>query len=217
MIRKFLLLLLLLLFGLPLAALPRIAYIGMSVLVPGSGELALGKTNRGALLLGSDLLALTGFWATERQKDDLIRSYKQYAQTYAGVPITDNDSYYQHIQQYMSSAEFNQFQELMARNYFLIYLYDPSGYASYIAANTYSPEEAWNWQSDLHFKHYRALRSKTQKTKMYQNLSLGMLILNRVVSAIDVTFISSDRKRQTPIYFSVFGEDGIMLNYRLDF
>jgi hypothetical protein len=203
--------------ALPLAALPKIACIGASAVFPGTGELLLGKSNRGAVLLGSELIALTSYLATGEHKDDLIKSYKQYALTYAGVPVGNDERYYQHIQQYLSSDEFNQFQELMARNYYLIYYYDPDGFAEYIAANTYGEDEAWRWQSDKHFRKYRSLRSKTQRTRMYQNLSLGFMLLNRAVSMIDVAFIRPDAKTPTPLYFTPLDGGGVALNCRLEF
>lgn len=201
----------------PLIALPRIAYLGMSAALPGSGELLLGKTTRGAILMGADIIALSSLLATDKQVDDLTASYKQYASVYAGVPINNNDRYYQHIQQYFSSDEFNRFQEMMARNYFLIYQYAPDQFNEYIAANTYAADEAWQWQSTEHHKHYKQVRASRQKAKMYNNLSLGIMILNRAISVIDVAFISGKTKQQTPLYFSVEGRDGLMLNYRLDF
>lgn len=190
--------------------------MGMSALLPGTGELALGKTTRGSIFLGTDILAINAYLVTGRQKNDLISSYTQYATVYAGIPADMNDRYYQHIQQYASSDEFNQFQELMARNYFLIYTYDPTGYAEYIVSNTYTEDEAWSWQSAEHQDHYQSLRRKTQTTKMYQNLSLGVLLLNRAISMIDVALISRNPGKETSLYFSPQSQ-GIMLNYRVEF
>lgn len=201
----------------PLVALPRIAYIGMSAVLPGSGELVLGKSTRGAILMGADIVAISSYLATGQQVQDLTNSYKQYASVYAGVPINHNDRYYQHIQQYFSSDEFNQFQEMMARNYYLIYMYEPQMFDEYIAANIYAQDEAWQWQSTEHHKHYKKLRADRQKAKMNNNLSLGLLILNRAISVIDVAFISGKINRPTPLYLSTDGESALMLNYRLEF
>ena len=129
-----------------------------------------------------------------------------------------DDRYYQHLQEYDSSAEFNQFQELMARNYYLIYTYDPEGYAEYIAANTYTPDEAWDWQGPGQQEHYRSLRRQTQTTKMYQNLSLGVILLNRVISVIDVALLSRQPSESgSALYFTPLQSGGLMLNYRWEF
>ncbi|MDP3115432.1 MAG: hypothetical protein Q8M98_11790 [Candidatus Cloacimonadaceae bacterium] len=200
-----------------ISALPRVAYIGMSAALPGSGELALGKSARGMTLLTFDLISLSAFLGTQTQVDDLTKSFKQYALTHAGVPINTDERYYQHIQQYISSKEFNRFQMLMARNYFLIYQYNPDGYSEYIAANTYGEDESWNWDSDEQFRKYRKLRTNRQKAKMYNNLSLGILLLNRAVSVIDTAILSANPNKASNVYFSPHGEDGIMINCKIDF
>ena len=214
---RLLLILVCLFCGLSLAALPKIAYVGMSAAVPGTGELALGRTTRGAVLLGLDVLAWNSWWATNRQKKDLIDSYTQYARTYAGIPEGMDENYFQHLQQYLSSDEFNRFQELLARNYYLVYSYNPDGYYEYMLANTYAPGEAWSWQSAEHQAHYRSLRRRTQTTKMYQNLSLGALLLNRVISVIDVALLERDPDSGQTLYFSPLKGEGLMLNYRWEF
>ena len=198
-------------------ALPKIAYVGMSAALPGSGELMLGRPVRGGILLGEDLVKIAEFIGNGNEVDDITRSYKQYENVYAKATLSDNDQYYQHIQQYDSSASFNAYQEMMARNYFLIYYYDPAGYEEYMQNNTYSADEAWDWQSSQQHAHYKSLRIDRQKTKMYHNLCLGVLILNRAVSMIDTAFISKDSGGDTPIYFTPTKELGLMLNYRLEF
>lgn len=207
----------LLLLALPLAALPKIAYLGLSAALPGSGEIALGRSTRGGIMLGTDLLALTAWLATGREVTNLTNSSLLYAQAYAGIPADMPDSYYYDIQQYLSSDEFNQYQILEARNYYLIYNYDPEGYAAYLAANTYGEDEAWSWQSSEHQDHYRALRFQAQTVKMYRSLSLGVMLLNRAISLIDVALISRDPDKPTALYFTPLGSGGLMLNYRLEF
>ncbi len=212
-----LLLALALLLVLPLAALPKLAYLGMSAALPGSGEIALGKGTRGGIMVVTDLVALTAWLATGREIDNLTSSFKTYAEVYAGIPEGMPESYYQVIQQYLSSDDFNLLQILEARNYYLIYNYDPDGYAAYLAANTYTDAEAWAWQSADHQEQYRALRFQTQTTKMYRSLSLGVMLLNRVISLIDVALVSRDPSKPTALYFTPLQTGGLMLNYRLEF
>ncbi len=210
-------LLLSLLWAVQLEAESKALPLAMSAFVPGSGEILLGKTTRGGIMVGTDLVALTAWLATGREINNLTASYKQYAKSYAGIPDEVQDSYYQHIQQYLNSDDFNNTQILGARNYYLIYGYNPEAYQEYVEENTYSPEEAWAWQSAEHQAHYRSLRFRTQSTKMYQNLSLGAMLLNRFVSLIDVALISKDPQKPTPLYFSVQENGGLMLNYNLEF
>ncbi len=212
-----LLLILALTLALPLCALPRIAFLGMSAALPGTGEIALGKSTRGGIMLGSDLLALTAWLATGREISNLTASYKQYAQVYAGIPPDMPDSYYQAVQEFPGSDEFNASQIMNARNYYLIYNYDPEGYEQAVAENTWSEDEAWAWQSSEHQDKYRALRFRTQTVKMYRSLSLGAMLLNRAISLIDVALISRDPDQPTALYFTPLQSGGLMLNYRLEF
>ncbi|HOF59446.1 MAG TPA: hypothetical protein PLQ79_07125 [Candidatus Cloacimonadota bacterium] len=214
---KYLLVLALILMAVSLPALPKVAYIGMSAALPGSGELALGKVNRAGFFLGMDLLAFTTYWALGQQRDDLHESYKLYAQAYAGVPVTNDEHYYSHVRKYLSSDDFNLYQEMMARNYYLIYNYDLDAYNTYMADNTYSESEAWHWQSEYHLDQFRKLRSKYMKMRLYQNASLGAVFLNRLISAVDVVFITRKPSGTTALYFTPSRDDGLMLNYQLEF
>jgi len=216
--RSLILALLIFTLAMPLMALPKIAYMGMSAAVPGSSELVLGKPTRGGIMIATDLLTLLVWSGYRHDVKDFTKAYKLYAQSYAGVPLNDNDRYYQHIQQYISSDDFNSFQEMKARNYFLIYNYDPDGYAAYMADNLYTDDEGWDWQSPEHQQEFRSLRRQRQKAKMYQNLALGALLLNRAVSVVDALFLSKNKPRPgLPVYLSVSPESALLINYRLEF
>lgn len=191
--------------------------MGMSAALPGSGEIALGKSTRGGIMLGTDLLAITAWIATGREIGNLTDSYKLYAKVYAGIPDGMNDAYYQTIQQHISSDAYNQDQIMNARNFYLISNYNPEGYAIYIAENTYPEEEAWFWQSSEHQANYRALRYQTQTVKMYRNLSLGAMLLNRAISFVDVALITRNPDKPTALYVTPLESGGLMLNYRLEF
>jgi len=201
----------------PLAALPKLSYSAASAILPGTGELALGKTTRGAFMLSTDILVWSSFFALEKEKDNLTDTYKQYAVVYAGAKSGMPESYYQNLQNYISSDDFNRYEELFARNYYLIYSYNPEGYEEYILANTYSDEESWSWQNQTYQDHYKKLRRRTQKAKIYQNLSIGALVLNRVVSVIDVSLINIKTNRPLSIYFTPTSNNGLMFNVQLEY
>lgn len=213
--RRSLLPFLVLLCALPLAAVPRITYSAASLLVPGSGEILLGSHTRGGILLGTDLLSIYAFAATSKQIDRERSNYMQYALQYAGVPLDMPQSHYQAIQDYPSSAYYNDIQEMMARNYFLIYNYDPEGFADYLSRNTYQGSEEWNWQTEAAWKEYKNQRIRHQRTKMSHNLALGIMLFNRAFSAIDSALLAG--KKHGTLYLSPLGTEGAMLNYRIDF
>ncbi len=204
-----------LLIAFPLSGIPRITYSAASLLLPGTGELILGNNTRGAFLLTTDLLSIYAYASTGTQIDQQRENYMTYAFQYAGVPVGMPQNHYQAIQDYPSSSYYNDIQEMMARNYFLIYNYDPAGFEDYLNRNTYQGEEQWDWVSDTAWQEYKNQRIRNQRTKMSHNLALGIMLFNRAFSAIDSAILSG--KKHGTVYLSPLGTEGAMLNYRLDF
>ncbi|MDD2228602.1 MAG: hypothetical protein PHY48_04225 [Candidatus Cloacimonetes bacterium] len=216
-LRVSLLVLLLLLCLIPLTAVPRIVYSGASLILPGSGELLLGETTRGATLLGIDLVSLYAFFATQNEIDLQRRSYMKYAEVYAGVPYDMPRNHYQDIQEFPSSDYYNELQETVLRNYYLIYNYDPAAFTQNMQEYLYSGDETWNWQTAANWKEYKNMRARHQRTKMSHNLALSIMLLNRAVSAIDSAILSGKLHEHGTLYFSPSGKEGLMLNYQIGF
>ncbi len=208
---------LLLLCFVPLMALPRLAYSGASLLLPGSGEMMLGHTTRGATLMGIDFVTIYAFFATQQEIDLQRRNYMQYAEVFAGVPYNMPRNHYQDIQEFPSSDYYNEIQEMILRNYYLISEYSPDAYAQYMDELIYSGDEEWKWQSDAHWTEYKNMRIRHQRTKMSHNLALGILLLNRAVSAIDSALLSGKVNKYGTLYFSPSGMEGLMVNYQIGF
>lgn len=198
---------------LPLLAQPKIVFLGMNALVPGSAELALGNTNRGVALLASELLAFTAYLKTASDMDLQKDAYRSYAHHYAGVDLSLPQSHFQAVQEYYSSEDFNKFQEMMARNYFVIYQNDMEAFQAYMAANSYEGLESWEWQSPLHWETYKDMRRKHQKTKINHTLALGIMLLNRAIGMVDIAILKTDGGLQARPH----GADGVLLSYELHF
>lgn len=192
-------------------------YSALSAALPGSGELLLGQTQRGIALLSADILVWSFYFQSTGEMRDLQRTYKHYALQYAGVPLDRDNRYYQVIQNYMSSDDFNQLQELQARNYFILLLNNPQAFQDYIDNNTYTGEFVWQWENIQNWHHYKSLRRKHQITKMNNQIFLGLLILNRLVSVIDVNLVYNRNKLQGSLYFSAKSTDRVMLNYQIKY
>lgn len=187
--------------------------IALSAVLPGSGEILTGNTGRGAILLTSELVAGYSFFKTKRDISLQTDEYKRYANLYAGVSPSLSDEHYQYLQEYISSQEYNDLQEMSARNYYLIYQYDPEAYDEYIQAYTFSEEDGWEWQSKEHWKEYRDIRRKRQNTKINNNLALGIMLLNRGISVIETALLS----RSLNVRAKPSGNDGLALLYEVRF
>ena len=210
--RTILLIAILLVCGL-LMAQSRLTYIGMSALLPGSGELAMGKTNRGIVMIAADLLAAYSYFKTDNEIDLQRDQYRKYAYVYAGVSEDMPLNHYQYVQEYISSEDYNDYLEMIARNYYLISNYDPEGYADFLQSESFSSEEMWAWQSAAHWEKYKDMRKTHQKTKINHTLSIGLLLLNRAISVVDTAILS----RNLQLYARPSGMDGLMLNCELRF
>lgn len=201
-----------------LSAQSGIVYSAMALLAPGSSQIALGKDVRGAVVLGADLLTITAYLNTKGQINSTKDSYKKYAVVYAGVSGSHDEHYYQRLQDYFSSDDFNTYQEMQARNYFLIYNYDPLAFEEYMAQNTYSGDESWMWQSSSAWKKYKQHRRDHQKAKMNGNLFLGVLLLNRAFSVIDTAFIRKNLSEKTgSITLFPTSDNGFEVQYSIRF
>lgn len=196
-----------------LAAESKLPYMAMSAVLPGSGEIARGYSNRGAVLMAADFLAISAFLKTGSQIKDQERAYQDYAHKYAVGNPDYPYNYYQAMQNYYSSDEYNDFQEMLARNYYLIYYNDPEGYAEYMATHYFTEDEAWQWQSQKHWEQYKSLRRKHQKNQINHTMAMGIMLFNRVVSVLDNAIIKGPGRLQAAPY----GADGLSLGYEINF
>ncbi len=156
-----------------------------SALVPGLGEMYSQNYSKGAIFLATETAIIFSYFRMQSERDWAIKSYKQYAFSIAGVPKNMDDEYYQRIQNYMSSEEYNDAILRDARNYFLIYNTDPEGYEAYLEANLIPEENYWHWDNNDEWSKYINIRLKKQDYEIYSNFTFAAAILNRIVSVID--------------------------------
>ncbi len=203
-----------------LSAKPVISPVLMSAVIPGSGELVLNKTAKGIIFLSADLTAGYIFLRRNNETKWLEQSYKQFAYAKADVPKHRSAGYYQLIQKWRSSDEYNAFYEMLARNYFLILQYNPQGYDEYIASHHYSGEFAWNWDTAEDWKQYKRIRRSRQQKIMDKNLALGAMIANRLISTLDTALTIKAGKKTVIGTFSIQPDlisSGAILTCNLDF
>ena len=156
-----------------------------SILVPGLGEMYSQNYSKGAIFLATESAIIFSYFRMKSERDWAINSYKQYAYSVVGVPKDMDDDYYQLIQNYMSSEEYNDIIIRDARNYFLIYNTDPEGYEEYLEAHLIPEENSWYWDNNNEWSEFIKLRLKKQDYEIYSNFAFAAAILNRIISVID--------------------------------
>ncbi len=156
-----------------------------SAIAPGLGEIYIQDYKKGAIFLTSEAAILFTYFRLKAETKWAVDSYKQFAFSVADVPKDQEDPYYQMIQDYISSDNYNEAIIRDARNYFLIYNNDPLGYEEYLE-NYLIPEDlSWNWENTKNWFKYRELRRNKQDFEIYTKFATAAAILNRIVSMID--------------------------------
>lgn len=145
--------------------------VGLSLLLPGAGHWAMGSHGRAGVFFGTEALAWTAygyFKITQSQKED---DFELYAQSRAGIdPKGKSDEFYRTLTFYQSRKEYNDEGRLI----------DPS--------RPYYPDDPqwdWQWESEAAMGNYRDMRNQSNVAESRARLSLGAIILNRLVAAAD--------------------------------
>lgn len=167
--------------------LQRLAPVG-SVLIPGTGEFIRGYPKKGEAFLWAEGFAVTGaagFGWDAYQKREAARTM---AVLNAGSnPSNRSRDYLAALENYASSDEYNLDVAREARQ---LYPDDFSAREEYLKANSFTGEDAWEWESDSLFSEYALQRTRMRTARQVSSAFLGVMLLNRVVSMFDVTFFS---------------------------
>jgi hypothetical protein len=145
--------------------------VGLSLLLPGAGQWYVGRPGRAGVFLGVEAATWTAlgyFLVVKSQKQD---DYRLYARAQAGVdPTGKSDEFYRMLSFYDSREQYNDEGRLLdaSRPYY------PD-----------TPEWNWRWESPASRQHFRSIRNQSNEAKSRAKFSLGIALLNRVVSAVD--------------------------------
>lgn len=147
-------------------------YVLMSLVLPGSGEWAMGRKTLGKVFIGVDALFWIGYFSSKHYVNILQSDMEAYAALHAGVNSAGKDGqYWIDVASYPSIYRFNE-AKLRERD----------------LAATY-PEGAgydWIWDSEENRVEYAEKRFDRLDWKRRTDVLIGALILNRLVSAVDV-------------------------------
>jgi len=182
---KYLITALILFIVLPVTAKSAAQAMLMSALVPGTGEIYAGSLSKGMLFATTDIVIIFTASRYEKEERGLIDSYKQFANAKLGVETNSSREYYDLINNWFCSDEYNAVVEFYFRNRGMYFYNDPNYYSSQIEQYLISDEDAWNWDNERDWKKYKSIRKDRQKMLMYKKLAIGAAIANRIASALD--------------------------------
>jgi hypothetical protein len=150
---------------------PRGAFF-RSLAIPGWGHYYADPDNwgRGKVHLGAEATLIASFVGVHLRISNLEKQYITLASLKAGVDISEkNRSFRLAVGDYVNLYEYNDFQ-LRSRNWHR--LLDET------------PENQWDWTDEKNRNEYNRLRSDRDRARNQLPAIAGLIVVNRVVSAI---------------------------------
>jgi len=175
---------------------PKLAML-YSLLLPGLGEQYLGHTGRAKGFFVAEGGIWTAFAVFRTQGGHRKDLYHEYAQVNAGVKPRNDDDFYRVVGNYLSSDgpySANEFVRRQARA-----LWPGVDEASrrareqYIAENGYFGDNSWDWPSTETLIAYQKMRKSSLDAYHRADLTVGLLLANRLLSVLDVGFLAKGR------------------------
>ncbi len=190
-----------------------------SLLFPGWGELTLNKKSRGQKLLAADIILLLTVLNGKKLSKNYESDYRAFASEHAGVDWNHTDylfavdiGYYKKLDDYNSEKARQRSLEMeTAPNGDLIREYGHSIYPE-------NGDFAWEWDTITNRQSYKDMRVSSTNWDKYANFALAGLIVNRVISVIDVMYLERTGK-STPIQSQIItkGIDDLQLKLSFPF
>ncbi|MEW6050567.1 MAG: hypothetical protein AB1644_05840 [Candidatus Zixiibacteriota bacterium] len=152
-----------------------------SAAVPGAGEYYLGHRGRARIFFTGEALSWIGYVSFQMyghwREDDLIR----FARERANAQLDGKSDFFQDmVGFYTDIDEYNSFGRVADPD--RPYLFD-------------SPENHWRWQNLEDQAAYRAIKNRSREAYRRSDFMIGAMIVNRLVSVIDVFQILIRSKR----------------------
>jgi hypothetical protein len=196
--------------------------VALSAVVPGMGELMIGSNTKAGIFITSEIGILLSYIRFNNEKNWAEDAYKQFALTKMDVPKNRSDDYYQNLQKYKSSAEFNENIERYARNILLIYYEDTAAYEEYLDTWLIPDDESWDWETDKNWVDYRQIRRQKQDYELYSKFTFAGLLLNRFISMVDTAISTGKYNRKLEKFGTLdispdFEKNGVRIVYEYKF
>lgn len=167
-----------------------------SMLIPGGGELSMGKSS-GYFFLGTEIMLWAATFYFDNEIDLKNKASKNYAYKYAHISseIELNEDYLYDIKKYMSYGyEAGGFNAKIVEQAIAMFPDDPAAQTAYIDENVYSDEYYWNWDDSDRKHDYVIMRKRMTQYEGYIKGISGGIIANHLFSAINSLIIANGIK-----------------------
>ena len=196
--KRYLTILLILVLGSALYAENRGLGFIRSLALPGYSQVRQGH-NYGYAMMASELATIGSMMYLNNESDALKHESFEYAIKYAHInPGSYDDEFFYNIARYESSGfDADGYNAKIREEALDRYPYDPEAQQEYIDTYSYGEDKYWYWDTPDNRSHFNHLRNKGDDFEDYAKVTVGVLILNHIVSGVDyLRFSAKDRKTQ---------------------
>ncbi|MBC8526288.1 MAG: hypothetical protein ISS28_07360 [Candidatus Cloacimonetes bacterium] len=166
-----------------------------SAVLPGAGEYYSKNKTSAIISLAAETVLWLGYFGYLEEAKWAENDYKKYVYAYSGCKVTNgSEEYYEHLQHYFSSDEWNNNVRIYARwrlgldeedsDYFGLEKWNIVDYENFLSDNQYIGNEAWDWGTRDIWYRYGELRREKNKFEILAKFTVGGMIINRVISMI---------------------------------
>jgi len=146
---------------------------GLSLLVPGLGQLRNGQRDKGLIMLGVEAVIWGTYLGFHNHANTLSDDYEAWAEIYAGVPAGQTDDFYQSLGRFDNSDDYFDSLRREARAFL-----EPD-------PDPLSPDEEWQWRSEQARRDYQGLRADANSAYDRRDMMVLFAIVNRALSLFD--------------------------------
>lgn len=165
-----------------------------SLFLPGSGDLLQGRKKRAAMFIAAESAIWISYFGFKWREGTLNNSAKNFAHLYSGAIKGSDDDYYTAVENYRTSEAYNEYIREQARIEYPDTT-DPEileNRKEYIKNNTYTGEEAWDWESQSKFDEFDEIRDNKRNYAQKARNMIGIAVANRVANFF-VNYLTDDR------------------------
>ncbi len=145
----------------------------LSLLLPGAGQLYNGDRGKALLFAGAEAAVWTGYLVFHAQANGLSDDYREYASIFAGVDGDHTEKYWRAVGRYMTSDEYNEYLERVAR-------------AEQVeVSGLIEGSDVWFWRSEAARENYQLLRADAVRAYDRRDFTVLFALINRAVSVYD--------------------------------
>ena len=128
-------------------------------------------------------------------REDLFR---EYAQAKAGVSVRDDDEFYRIVGNFVAAEGPYSANEQIRRQARALFPGDREQQDAYIEDHIYTGNDAWRWDSEEERDRFKSMRNSSLDAYHRANLTLGLLVADRLLSVVDVGLISARGRSRGP-------------------